>query len=93
MRTVRRTTQFRRDYKRTRAGRHRVTVDDALRAVVTLLATDTPLPLRHRDHPLIGDWHDHRDCHVKPDLILIYRKPDATTLDLVRLGSHSELGL
>ena len=49
MRTIRRTTQFKRDYKRTRAGRHRATVDDALRAVVTLLATDTPLPLRHRD--------------------------------------------
>src|SRR5262249_22311819 len=45
------------------------------------------------DHPLIGGWAYHRDCHVKPDLILIYRKPDATTLELVRLGSHSELGI
>jgi addiction module RelE/StbE family toxin len=36
---------------------------------------------------------DHWDCHVKPDLVLIYRKPDAETLQLVRLGSHSELGL
>jgi mRNA interferase YafQ len=68
-------------------------LDEDLRAVVTLLATDTPLPPRYHDHPLIGDWHDHRDCHVKPDLILIYRKPDATTLELVRLGSHSELGI
>ena len=44
MRTIRRTTQFKRDYKRTRAGRHRATLDDDLRAVVTLLATDTPCP-------------------------------------------------
>jgi mRNA interferase YafQ len=90
---MKRTTHFKRDYKRIRAGRHRATLDEDLRAVVTLLATDTPLPPRYRDHPLIGDWHDHRDCHVKPDLILIYRKPDATTLELVRLGSHSALGI
>lgn len=48
---------------------------------------------RHRDHALTGEWKDHRDCHVKPDLVLIYRKPDDATLQLVRLGSHSELGL
>jgi mRNA interferase YafQ len=43
-------------------------------------------------HPLIGEWSDHRDCHIKPDLVLIYRKPNPKTLELVRLGSHSELG-
>jgi mRNA interferase YafQ len=42
---------------------------------------------------LTGDWKDHRDCHIKPDLVLIYRKLDKTILQLVRLGSHSELGL
>jgi mRNA interferase YafQ len=36
---------------------------------------------------------DHRDCHIGPDLILIYRKPDDAGLELVRLGSHSGLGL
>jgi len=61
--------------------------------VGNLLAFDTPLPHRNFDHPLSGGWTDHRDCHIKPDLILIYRKPDATHLDLVRLGSHSEIGL
>ena len=54
---------------------------------------DEPLQERHRDHALTGDWIDHRDCHIRPDLILIYRKPDNETLQLVRLGSHSELGL
>ena len=44
-------------------------------------------------HALTGDWKDYRDCHVKPDLVLIYQKPDADVLRLVRLGSHSELGL
>ena len=62
-------------------------------AVVTALANDEPLPDRCRDHALIGEWNDHRDCHIRPDLILIYRKPDAERLQLVRIGSHAELGL
>jgi mRNA interferase YafQ len=53
----------------------------------------SPLAARQRDHALTGDWKDFRDCHVKPDLVLIYSKPDDQTLVLVRLGSHAELGL
>ena len=41
---------------------------------------------------LSGEWSGFRDCHVKPDLVLIYEKPGTDTLRLVRLGSHSELG-
>jgi mRNA interferase YafQ len=59
--------------------------------VVNLLAADKVLPHRSFDHPLAGEWSDHRDCHIRPDLILIYRKPDDESLELVRLGSHSEL--
>jgi addiction module RelE/StbE family toxin len=40
-----------------------------------------------------GEWNDHRDCYIRPDLVLIYRKPDAQRLQLVRLGSHAELSL
>jgi mRNA interferase YafQ len=58
---------------------------------VAMLAADQPLPRRNVDHPLSGEWRDFRDCHIRPDLVLIYRKPDATSLELVRLGSHSEL--
>ena len=61
--------------------------------VVNLLAADTPLARRNFDHPLSGEWSDHRDCHIRPDLVLIYREPDDDSLELVRLGSHSELGL
>jgi mRNA interferase YafQ len=56
-------------------------------------SNDQPLGERHCDHALTGDWQDCRDCHMKPDLVLIYGKPDAEVLQLVRLGSHSELGL
>ncbi len=61
--------------------------------IITALASDQPLAEKHHDHALTGDWKDHRDCHVKPDLVLIYRKQDDAALQLVRLGSHSELGL
>jgi mRNA interferase YafQ len=92
MRIVKYTGRFRRDYKREKSGRHRRYVDAALLEAVALLSEDTPLPRRFFDHPLGGEWTDHRDCHIRPDLLLIYRKPDDTTLELVRLGSHSELG-
>jgi mRNA interferase YafQ len=93
MRTIRRTARFKRDYKREKAGRHRKSLDSVLIEVVSMLAADTELPARFRDHRLAGEWKDHRDCHLRPDLVLIYRKSDRDSLDLVRLGSHSELGL
>jgi mRNA interferase YafQ len=92
MRTTRFTNRFKRDYKRERSGRHGRTLDADMAQAIDLLKSDTPLPRRYFDHPLSGEWSDHRDCHIKPDLVLIYRKPDAQHLDLVRLGSHSELG-
>lgn len=91
MRTIKRTARFKRDYKRESRGRHRSTLDQDLRDLLSLLIADAPLPAKYQDHPLKGEWRDHRDCHLKPDLILLYRKPDAETLELVRLGSHSEL--
>jgi mRNA interferase YafQ len=96
MRKVEYTNQFRRDYKREKSGKSRQfwqKPDDALMAVVALLAADAALPPRNSDHVLGGEWNDCRDCHIKPDLVLIYRKPNVDDLELVRLGSHSELGL
>lgn len=93
MRTIKYTTRFKRDYRREKSGRHGKTLDAVLMVVVDLLAADSTLPHKNFDHPLSGNWVDFRDCHIKPDLVLIYRKPDAETLELVRLGSHSELGL
>lgn len=70
---------------------HRATLDADLMPVLMALLNDQPLAPRYRDHELIGDWVGYRECHVKPDLLLIYKKPDAETLRLARLGSHSEL--
>jgi mRNA interferase YafQ len=85
------TTAFLRDFKREKKGQHRRDLDSLVQGVVSLLVNDTPLPDKNRDHGLGGDWRDHRECHLKPDLLLIYRKPDAKVLQLVRMGSHSEI--
>ena len=93
MREVRYTARFKRDYQREKSGRYGHKLDALLMEVVNLLACDTPLPRRNFDHPLSGEWNDHHDCHIRPDLVLICRKPDDEGLELVRLGSHSELGM
>lgn len=93
MRTIEYTTQFKRDYKRETKGKHSAILNSIFIEIIDLLKRDKPLAAKHRDHALSNNWHDHRDCHIKPDLILIYRKPDEKTLQLVRLGSHSELSL
>ena len=93
MRTIERTSRFKGDYKRESRGRHRTYPDAILAPVVETLANDRRLEPRHHDHALSGEWGDYRDCHLKPDLLLIYRKSGADILRLVRLGSHAELGL
>ncbi|MBK5206733.1 MAG: type II toxin-antitoxin system YafQ family toxin [Polaromonas sp.] len=93
MRAIEWTSQFKRDYKREGKGQHRATLDVDLFPVVEALANDQLLEPRYRDHSLTGEWKDHRDCHIKSDLVLIYQKPDADILRLVRIGSHSELSL
>ena len=90
---IKRTKRFKRDYKREQMGRHKRDLDKTLIAAVKLLVKNSPLPKKYYDHPLTGNWKDHRDCHIKPDLVLIYCLPDDATLELTRLGSHSELSL
>ena len=92
MRTINYTNQFKRDYRREQSGRHVKVLDTLLTGAVAALAADQPLPRRNFDHTLSGEWDDCRDCHLRPDLVLIYRKVDKTSLELIRLGSHSELG-
>ena len=61
-----------------------------LRAVILLLIKGSPLPANYKDHPLGGNWKHHRDLHIEPDWLLIY-KIDSDDLYLVRTGSHSDL--
>lgn len=88
MREIVQTSQFKQDLKKIKHSA-RYKVDDLL-AVVESLACDKPLADKHRAHDLSGNWQSHKECHIKPDWLLIYRLLD-DTLVLVRTGTHSEL--
>ena len=81
------TTQFKKDYKRIKKQNKDVA---KLKIVIESLVKGKLLELRHRDHQLSGNWEGHRDCHIEPDWLLIYRIA-ADNLYLERTGSHSEL--
>ncbi|MBF0328413.1 MAG: type II toxin-antitoxin system YafQ family toxin [Nitrospirae bacterium] len=80
------TNQFERDYKLVKKqGR-----DDAkLQAVMQKLFNQEPLDTKH---PLTGNWKGHRDCHIEPDWVLIYRiDKEAQTVTFIRTGSHADI--
>ena len=100
MRAIERTGQFKKDFKRVAKTPTHKGFERLLVAVLELLVVDKPLPPANVDHPLIGNWVGFRDCHIKPDLVLIYRQVDfvdaktkavTKVLQLARLGSHSEV--
>ncbi|MDP1663657.1 MAG: type II toxin-antitoxin system YafQ family toxin [Methylobacter sp.] len=88
MREVVQTSQFKQDLKKIKhSGRYKI---DDLLAVVESLASNKPLPVKNQAHDLTGHWQTYKECHIKPDWLLIYHLPD-DKLILVRTGSHSEL--
>ena len=63
-----------------------------LEAVIDILAEGVMLPLKNRDHALVGDYNGFRECHITPDWLLIYRYEEETlVLYLFRTGAHSDL--
>ncbi|MCL1894615.1 MAG: type II toxin-antitoxin system YafQ family toxin [Holophagaceae bacterium] len=87
MRAIETTTKFRRDFKRIQHEPD----SDMVYKLVELLANDRQLPDTAHDHALAGTLRGYRECHIKPDLLSIYKKPDNQTLRLARVGSHSLL--
>jgi len=63
---------------------------DKLKTLITLLVQDQALPLQCRDHLLVGNYALHRECHIEPDWLLIYKK-DLEMIVLERTGSHADL--
>jgi mRNA interferase YafQ len=83
------TTLFRKDLKRVQK---RGKVLQKLKAIILLLLAESPLPLKNKDHGLIGNWIGHRECHIEPDWLLIYRiDADKKELILERTGTHTDL--
>jgi mRNA interferase YafQ len=91
MRTIEWTSSLKKDYRRTASSSQTRNLDTLLDEVIDLLKADLPLSRRHRDHALSGTWTDFRECHVRPDLLLIYQKIGLNVLRLVRVGTHSQL--
>lgn len=85
MRKIKWTNAFKRDFKKN------IIFDGAFIEAVWKLSNDEALPESFHDHALVGNLKDLRDCHIKPDLLLIYRKPNPDTLELIRLSSHANL--
>lgn len=81
-------TQFKKDFKKIT----KMPIPDIIEVgnIISQLQRSETLASKNIDHPLTGNWHGFRDCHIQPDLVLIYRINN-DTLQLARIGSHSEL--
>ena len=87
--TVKPTTQFKKDFK---LAMKRGLKIELLEEVIAAFAMGEALPEKHKDHTLTGNWFGHRECHVLPDWLLIYRIEDEVlVLTLARTGTHSDL--
>lgn len=84
---IKNSVKFKKDLKR---FIHQQKILDELDIVLKLLVQEIPLDKKYRDHPLTGNWIGRRDCHIKPDVLLIYMS-DEENLFLERIGSHSDL--
>ncbi|MBQ2281964.1 MAG: type II toxin-antitoxin system YafQ family toxin [Kiritimatiellae bacterium] len=83
------TTRFKKDYK---IAQKRNLDINLLHELILLLASGNPLPERYKDHALTGNYQGARECHIKPDWLLIYNiYEDILVLELMRTGTHSDL--
>lgn len=86
---VKPTTQFKKDFKLAMKRSMKI---ELLEEVIAMLAMGETLPDKHKDHALTGNWVGHRECHILPDWLLIYRiEGEVLVLTLARTGTHSDL--
>ena len=87
--TVKTTTLFKKDFK---LAMKRGLNIELLENIIALLSMGEPLPEKNKDHAWTGNWVGHRECHILPDWLLIYRvEDDVLVLTLARTGTHSDL--
>ena len=90
MREIKRTSKFKTSFKRIKNNSR--FNQDVFDFIVLMLATDIPLPEKFLDHSLVGKYRSLRECHISPDILLVYTKEiDVITLQLIDIGSHSDL--
>jgi mRNA interferase YafQ len=91
MREIEWSIAFKKDIRRESKGPHLAALNTVLPVILDALSNDVQMPPNYNDHKLTGEWEGCRECHVRPNLLLIYDKQDEEILRLSRLGSHSEL--
>ncbi|RDU54536.1 type II toxin-antitoxin system YafQ family toxin [Helicobacter sp. MIT 01-3238] len=83
---------FQRLQKRAKKAKNDTQSVKLTKSIITKLANDEPLEPKHKDHKLTGQYEGFRECHIKPDLLLIYKKEERVLiLTCLAIGSHSEL--
>jgi len=86
---IRYSAKFKKDYK---AAVKRGYDTKQLHVVLNILVEEKPLPSKYLDHVLTGNYSGHRECHIAPDWLLIYKiEKEILTLSLTRTGTHSDL--
>jgi len=89
MLTIRYSSRFKKDYKTIKKRGYDTRLFEE---VLGILSAEQPLPLKYLDHALKGDYKGHRECHITPDWLLIYKIKDRELiLELTRTGTHSDL--
>ena len=88
MKEIRKTSQFKKDYKRFKNDKEFV---ETLMGIVKLLAEGNQIPEEYNPHSLKGNWKNYMECHIENDTLLIWFDKNNNVIELVRLGSHSEL--
>ncbi len=88
MKKLKASSQYKKDYKRFRNNPKKV---EKLFRILELLRAEQPIPEEHKPHLLVGNYAGYMECHIEGDFLLIWFDPDTDEINLVRLGSHSEL--
>lgn len=88
MKRLKPTPQYKKDYKRFRNNPKK---KEKLFEILNLLQNEIPIPAKNKPHMLTGNYAGYMECHIEGDFLLIWFDPDTDQIDLVRLGSHSEL--
>lgn len=88
MKTLHPSSQYKRDLKRIRNNKKKA---EALLEILNLLKNELPIPEKYNPHMLSGDYGGCMECHINGDFLLIWIDQETNQIDLIRLGSHSEL--
>ena len=88
MKKLQPTTQFKKDYKKIKNNPNKV---KDLQEILEMLKNEQPIPAEYKPHMLLGEYKGCMECHIQNDFLLIWIDDVNDIIELVRLGSHSEL--